>query len=702
MIGILRITTAEFIKIFKKPSVYIMGLLLAVVIAVSLFVYSPTNRYTYSVNLQGATVNDLYTDWSGNAKADAKINLDAYINSSQTKLNFYSNVTLRNNTISEAVDEFVKAQKGLNEKVVNGASSPEITYAYSLVNTALAELTTAFTDDYGLESYSFYQLYKASGTYTSYYNTAAGNLGYLNILQNRISSDSATAFNSYYNANNYNQKVQSIKDSYIPAVFKSYVAKLNDLYASYNNLILTSPNSTYNVNMELYRAQMIVKLQEYQAFLTALNASPETIVLANNQEHKEITTFLNSAIDVLESVNDDADATLFERYRNTLRSYANLKVGETLTEFVNDLTIIHISEEIIETLNNFLTTKILPLQSELNAKIIAFKNENASSGITKTKAEFLSIISNYKNVAMNANSYTENVLSLHYLNGYSKSEVLQLKGYNDYNFYEVKEENAKIEFMVNTKTFDQDYSSVFSFNQNSSSETSVWDFMFYALKIASLIIVIFAIIMSSNIMAYEFDTGTIKLLAIRPYKRYKVLLGKLFSVLFFVIVFVLFSALIAFLAGFSSYPLVMTNVLAVFNASWAFAIHPVLLMVIYLLSIMLEISFYAIIAFSISTLFRSFAGAMSTSVVAYILALVLNIAFGTYLWYNFIPFMNTDFFRFFGGVFQPTNSVAMGIGNLLNVGLPSNSNFFVSLAIYAVFVGLLYFLANLVFKKRDI
>ena len=223
--------------------------------------------------------------------------------------------------------------------------------------------------------------------------------------------------------------------------------------------------------------------------------------------------------------------------------------------------------------------------------------------------------------------------------------------------------------------------------------------MFYAMKIATVLISAFAILMAASLIASEYDSGTIKLLAMRPFRRWKIITGKLFATMFFVIVFVLFSAIISLVAGICLYPLSSAPVLAVLNGQVAFAINPALLMAIYICSTILEIFFYAVLALSISTIFRSYTAAISISFITFILAYSLNILFGGAFWYSFIPFINTDFFKYFGGSFLSTQT---GLFNsLFAPTLLSNASIFITLGIYLGTISLLIILTHIIFKARD-
>ena len=65
-----------------------------------------------------------------------------------------------------------------------------------------------------------------------------------------------------------------------------------------------------------------------------------------------------------------------------------------------------------------------------------------------------------------------------------------------------------------------------------------------------LFIVLIIIIISSTIYAEEYHKGTIKLLLIKPYKRYKILISKLLSCLIVLLISILILVLLQLLTGF--------------------------------------------------------------------------------------------------------------------------------------------------------
>ena len=61
MRGVFRITRAEFNKIFKKPAVYIMALVLVFACLISLFTFNPTNRNDERITLSKENASTNYT-----------------------------------------------------------------------------------------------------------------------------------------------------------------------------------------------------------------------------------------------------------------------------------------------------------------------------------------------------------------------------------------------------------------------------------------------------------------------------------------------------------------------------------------------------------------------------------------------------------------------------------------------------------------
>lgn len=160
-----------------------------------------------------------------------------------------------------------------------------------------------------------------------------------------------------------------------------------------------------------------------------------------------------------------------------------------------------------------------------------------------------------------------------------------------------------------------------------------------------------SIIISAGIVAGEFITGTIKLLLIRPLKRWKVLLSKYITVLIFAFgaLLILFSA--SFLVGgifygfnganqpYLSYingNVTEVNMVGHIFTTYAYACVDLLMMVTF--------------AFMISTVFRNNALAVGTSIFLLFTGDVLVSLLSKYGWVKYVLFANTDLTQYAKGV----------------------------------------------------
>ena len=376
----------------------------------------------------------------------------------------------------------------------------------------------------------------------------------------------------------------------------------------------------------------------------------------------------------------------------------NISLGNKINDFVSTLINFDVSTTTLNKLEKTITERVEELKAGLISSMETLNKESSSSS-TKNINALNDLITSYRTLSINTTTMVDNTINLEAIKVLDSNKINNYENFKEFNKYEVNEQLTSANYFIENGVYNQHYNDVFAFNKNSGIETNAYDFMFYAMKIATLIITVFAIFMAASLMASEYDSGTIKLLAMRPFKRWKIITGKLLATMIFVVLFVLFSFLISLVAGVCLYPIDSTPILAIFNATTAFSINPILLMLINLGFIILEIFFYTVIALSISTMFRSYTAAISISCIMFILALSLNILLGGAYWYSFIPFINADLFKYFGGSFL--TGTTSGLSTLFSPTLLSNANFYISLGIYGGTILIFLAITYIVFKVKD-
>ncbi|PEJ58793.1 hypothetical protein CN692_07390 [Bacillus sp. AFS002410] len=223
-------------------------------------------------------------------------------------------------------------------------------------------------------------------------------------------------------------------------------------------------------------------------------------------------------------------------------------------------------------------------------------------------------------------------------------------------------------------------------NISPDEKSSVWTFMETS---SGLIILVglFTIIVSANIVASEFNWGTIKLLLIRPFSRTKIIMSKyLTSILFgFAMLFILFivSSVLGLIlfgpgSGDNSY-------LAYVNGHVEEQSRLVYSAKQYLMSF-IETFMLATMAFMVSTVFRNNTIAIGISILLLTVgSTVTNILAGFFDWTKFILFANTDLMQYINGT-------------PLVKGMTMSFSLIMLVVYFVVFLGL----ALVVFSKRDV
>lgn len=222
---------------------------------------------------------------------------------------------------------------------------------------------------------------------------------------------------------------------------------------------------------------------------------------------------------------------------------------------------------------------------------------------------------------------------------------------------------------------------VFPYEKNS------WTFMKDA-TVLVMVITLFAVIVSSDIVSSEFTWGSIKMLMVRPHHRWRILLSKylasiLFTILLFLELIVLSWVMGGFLFGFGSFH--YTNII-VSDSSHVIkqiaSVHSLEDYGLRFLHTMMIIS----IAFMISTLFRSSGLAIGISI---FLLFAVNLAgpfLSVYEWTKYLPFLNFDLSQYLNG----------------NHGLIKGMTLSFSLLMDFLYWLVFMIVTWLIFQKRDI
>jgi ABC-2 type transport system permease protein len=266
--------------------------------------------------------------------------------------------------------------------------------------------------------------------------------------------------------------------------------------------------------------------------------------------------------------------------------------------------------------------------------------------------------------------------------------------------YEQNETLSKNVYLFQNNKFSYEYANPFSVANPSNTSVNAFDFAYYTLELFSFIIIIYVIVLGAGMIAGEEANGTMKLLAMRPYKRYKIFLGKVFAALKVGLIFIVIGAIASFITGAYLYGTVSLPILSVFNMEYVIISSPYLMFGVYLFTLFIEILFYTIIAVSISSIFKSYTGAVTISILIYFLSMILSFVAGA-SFLKFVPLTHTNLFKYFGAAFSGNTSVA-GLNSLLTPPILLGSDFIFSVSALSITMVVLLITALKIFSKRDL
>lgn len=302
-------------------------------------------------------------------------------------------------------------------------------------------------------------------------------------------------------------------------------------------------------------------------------------------------------------------------------------------------------------------------------------------------------ISQYKSLATMSASVIKNELLLAKAGDKTDVELKNYVNFEGFNSYDIRQELTFNKYLLDNNLFDYDFLLPFDYNQNSGQATNVFDYMIYSLQICTLVIILFSIFIASGTVANEQSSGTMKMIAIRPYSRPKIVTAKMIAVIYFMMIMLLIAFVGTFAIGYYTYGLEQLNVLAIFNGQTPIILNAFVLLGIYFLSIVLQVSFYIILSTFFSVAAKSGTLSLILSILVFAFAFISNTMLIAQTWFQILPFTHLDLYKFFG---------VKSAGGMFGFNLPIDANFQFSL-IYLLSINFVFFLlANSVFRKRNI
>ncbi|MFW6026049.1 MAG: ABC transporter permease subunit, partial [Candidatus Woesearchaeota archaeon] len=372
-----------------------------------------------------------------------------------------------------------------------------------------------------------------------------------------------------------------------------------------------------------------------------------------------------------------------------------------ITNLVEQIDSFKLRSETVNDLDNKLTTTNNRLD-EISTQIQDYNDDNELEESSENKNEILILMSEYDRTVHQLEEIVDSKIYLDGLDDYSQKQIHNLKGFGsrDYDKYYLKEKLTKNNYLFKNEDFSFNYALPFSASTTSTSQINAFDFSFYALQLIMAIIIIYMIVLAAKAVAGEQNTGTLKLLAMRPYKRYKIILGKLLSLIFVTGFLIFFGFLISLLTGWYIFGIDFTSVISVINSNIVLVSSPIAFMLLYLLTAFIQAIFFIIIVMSISIILKTYLGAIVSGFLFYFSSLFVVLVPESY-WLKYIPIFNTNLYKYFGTYFSNNNTLG-GLESVFSGAIFPGDNLVLALQLIFGTITILLIASISIFKNRDI
>lgn len=422
--------------------------------------------------------------------------------------------------------------------------------------------------------------------------------------------------------------------------------------------------------------------EDLNAFTTRMSdlEAFETNVIFTNSEFEDLVSVTNYFNEI------DYSANVVEILENLYENSANFEKLSAVAQNVLDW---NISAETATELQ----TKYITKAEEKCTQILA-EMETLNNSIEESDVEHLqdmkNLITNFKLVCESAKAGVENELQL-----LLEKNFENLK--NLYHFEQIKTENIEQAlvlcnyFLENDELYFKQYQVPLNFNTG-SYEVTVYDYAYFLMSIVGFLTIIFAIFCAYKLFGRDRKSGKIDTILSQNVSFNQVYTAKFLAIVFSTSFILAIFSILTLLGGSLLYPSLANGILAVFNLSSVYIIHPFLFFIIKIVGIELQVIFYSVLTVFLMNISRKFDLCFGVALAIFAVATICNIFLNGSFVYCLLPFIHADLTSFLGGATMETG--------FLRTSLYAYGNFFVSLVYYLVFVVLLYNLTKQIFKKN--
>lgn len=503
------------------------------------------------------------------------------------------------------------------------------------------------------------------------------------------------------------QKIDEKKSEYYQATIKQLYLDFEENVATFQNDCSNSTTPASTLNGYLNAIHNTEKTGSLDLLYDTLR---EYLGEFDNDFHPAVTTKdnYNNMLSDLTLVMDDIDATVVASSKDIYISlgakFRNDYLSKTQSIIDNLVypNYASFSKQFVEGGNYYNITCerrliILQKMSDVVDKATANSNELIKSKTLIT--EYNDLFNEYRlTTEIYSNLLQYNINNV-VLDNYSANSRLNVKYFDEIDYYKNKENLTKYTHYIETDTNEYSYANPLSFDYSSNEEKNAYDYSYYALSLFGVILIAFAITFASHSIAGETKEGTMRFVSIRPVSRRSLILGKFFAVAIISLVMLVFSAVASMVVGGFMFGMESMKILSVVNATKILTIHPMLSLAIFVGSLYIKILVYTSIAMLFTSFLKSDLLALILTLLIYVVHLMLPMFFGANSWLRFNPLCSIDLFAFLG---SGTTTAKTILGQMFTSTIYSGVNIWLSIVFIVALIVVLNLISIFAFKKREL
>lgn len=475
-------------------------------------------------------------------------------------------------------------------------------------------------------------------------------------------------FNEYYDAYQDCSNDASTQQT-VDNIRSNLVQSLSNLNNAIETPLINSQNGSYS---------LLTSKDNYDKYITV---------------YKEVLKWAN--LNIKKENLKDHFIEFEKKYSNDFYSTINNFKYPTLSNEIIKTYTTEIEGSRLETLNKRLTNIWNEIQNNYTLAINndAFNTKNVDK-MDQLANAYVETIDTY--IGLIKYELLTNAFSI-----LSTKEQLNTLYLSEYSYFNSKSLLERYNYLFEHNKSENDFGKPLTIGVSSNDSINAYDFAYFVLKIFSFVIIIYSIMAACHSIAGEIKEGSMRYLAIRPVSRTKMFFGKWFSILIMSAILILFSATIALSVGGAVYGFDANPILTIFNGSFAFSTHPLGMIAIYLISMMLELIVYSMIAMLMSTLFKSDLISMTILIVLYLLNILIPVFVqGANTWLAFYPFSHISLYSLFGSsVYSvPTNFFNLLFGSKVYAG----THIALTVSMILLITVIISLISIKVFKKKEL